>query len=72
MATKKRFHGAPKKNIISEDRTAIANMPKDVVYRSWGYMPTLDGARLDDTMAGIDDQLWDNLHKIDRNRRNRS
>lgn len=44
-------------SMISEDKSAIANLPQGVIMKSWAdnesYMPE----NLDDTMRGIDEQI---------------
>lgn len=49
--------------MISEDRTAIANMPQQVIMKDWSdkkiYMP--EG--LDDTIRGIDEQIREDNNK---------
>ncbi|HXB11340.1 MAG TPA: hypothetical protein VNZ45_05095 [Bacteroidia bacterium] len=50
--------------MISENRSAIANMPQEVMIKHWpspsGY--AIDG-RLDDTIRGINEQMSDDVRK---------
>ena len=44
-------------SMISEDKSACANLPQDVKYHAWpkpGYYANYD---LDDTVRGIDEQM---------------
>ena len=44
-------------SMISENKSAVANMPQEVVYKAWpkaGHYASYD---LDDTIRGIDEQM---------------
>jgi hypothetical protein len=70
MAAKKRFHGSYEgasgrrtqemqdAGMIHENRSAVANMPQEVMYKSW---PSASYGMLDsgmnDTISGINNQM---------------
>jgi hypothetical protein len=46
-------------HMISEDRTAIANMPQNVVMHEWPRHPYGKQSQLNDTIGGVDRQIRD-------------
>lgn len=52
--------------MIREDRSEIANLPQDVVYKEYPKMPMGGNYRLDDTVEGVDDNLKDSMRTMDR------
>lgn len=49
------------KSMLSEDRSAIANLPQSVKYTSWPKMPSNSSVYLEDTIYGIDNQIKGDL-----------
>lgn len=66
---KKKFHGMYEGSserrhqemkdagMIHEDKSAVANMPQGVMYKSWPKSNVGLDSRLDDTISGIDRQM---------------
>lgn len=48
--------------MISEDRSAIANMPQEVKYVQYPQDPYYVSPKLNDTMRGIDRQISDDVY----------
>lgn len=44
-------------HMISENRSAIANMPQEVMYKMWPKPKQYHDYGLDDTIKGIDEQM---------------
>lgn len=44
-------------SMISEDKSACANLPQDVKYHAWPQPGYYAEYRLDDTIRGIDEQM---------------
>ncbi len=44
-------------SMISEDRSAIANMPQNVIMKDWSDKETYMPEDIDDTIRGIDEQI---------------
>jgi len=52
----RRMHEMREAGMISEDKSAVANMPQSVMYKPWGgRYDELDHGQ-DDTIRGIDEQ----------------
>ena len=72
---KKRYYNNERRDeardfaMLSEDRSAVANMPQQVVYRAWprGYEGERDGG-ISDTITGIDDQMGADARGMRRER----
>jgi len=63
MAKKKRFHNSKRgAGMISEDRSAIANLPQQVVYAGYPKNPSYS-YDLNDDIRGIDVQISDDVKK---------
>jgi len=56
---KKRYYGG----MINDDTSAIANLPQQVIYKKYPEMPYNMPEGLDDTMAGVDRQIKDDLKR---------
>lgn len=68
---KKKYRGGMDEGymgMISEDHSAVANMPQNVKQMAYPRTDYLDGAYLDDTIRGIDETLRDNIGTTDRYR----
>jgi hypothetical protein len=50
-------------SMISEDRSAIANMPQNVIMKDWSDKETYMPENLDDTIRGIDEQIREDNSK---------
>lgn len=53
-------------NMISEDRSAIANLPQGVMYKPWPKSKHYHDYGLDDTIRGIDEQQDKDNSKMER------
>ena len=51
--------------MISADRSAVANLPKEVVQEAYPKSRYFDGYYLDDTQRGIDDNVDNSIRKIE-------
>lgn len=47
--------------MLSENRSAVANMPQDVKYHAWPLPDVGLDARVDDTITKIDKQMGDDM-----------
>ena len=56
--------------MISEDRSAIANMPQNVVYKEYPAYGVYLNQNLDDTMAGIQKQQSGDVGKANSQKPN--
>lgn len=54
-------------SMLHEDRTAIANMPQQVIYREYPKVRGYLNPNLDDTISGIDRQMEMDNKKRDEN-----
>ena len=54
--------------MLSEDRSAIANMPQQVIYREYPKGEMYLRSNLDDTMSGIDKQMNEDVGVANRNK----
>lgn len=52
--------------MISEDHSAPANLPQDVVHKYYPKCEYLDSHYLDDTIRGVDDNIDDSVRRTDR------
>lgn len=75
MATKKRFYSESEKQLesrdsgmLSDDKSAIANMPQDVKYHEWPRSASYAQYELTDTIAGVDAQMRDDAAGAKRHR----
>jgi len=50
--------------MISEDHSAPANLPQEVVHKYYPKCPYMDAGELDDTIRGLDDVRKDEIRKI--------
>ena len=50
-------------SMISEDRSAIANMPQNVIMKDWSGTETYMPEDIDDTIRGIDEQIKEDNSK---------
>lgn len=48
--------------MISEDRNAIANLPQQPMIKMYPQAPYYEGADLNDTIRGVDEQMWKDSH----------
>ena len=55
-------------SMISEDRSAIANLPQEVKYTSWPNPADYPSYGLDDTIRGIDMQRGEDYRGMQRHR----
>lgn len=53
-------------NMISEDHSAPANLPQEVVHKYYPKCDYMDGYALDDTARGLDDVRKDEISKIEK------
>ena len=53
-------------HMISEDKSAIANMPQQVMYKAWPKARHYHDYGLDDTIRGIDEQQDKDNSKMER------
>lgn len=51
--------------MISEDRSAPANLPQGVVSKEYPKTDYMDSHYLDDSIRGVDDTLKDNIKMVD-------
>lgn len=51
--------------MIREDRTAIANLPQQVIMKQYPTSPYSDQPDLNDTVRGVDEQMWKDSHGRD-------
>ena len=51
--------------MISEDHSAPANLPQQVVHKYYKKVPYMNAGELDDTIRGLDDVRKDEIRKID-------
>lgn len=51
--------------MISEDHSAPANLPQNVVHKYYPKDQMVDNYYLDDTLCGIDDNIDDSVRKIE-------
>jgi len=65
---KKRYYEDPLRRreyedsmMIREDRNAIANLPQEVKYVEYPKEPYYNGPKLNDTISGVDKQIWDDV-----------
>lgn len=54
-------------NMISEDHSAPANLPQEVIHKFYPKCEYVDSYYLDDTRRGIDDNIDDSVRKVERN-----
>lgn len=54
---KEKYYSSKKSGMISENRSAVANMPQEVVYRAYPQGIEDFDAQIDDTISGIDAQM---------------
>lgn len=54
--------------MLSEDRSAVANLPQDVIVKQYPRCPYGLDSYLDDTMSGIDKQIGSDDGAARRNR----
>lgn len=54
--------------MISEDRSACANLPQDVKYHAWPKSGNYANYDLDDTIGGIDRQIGADSSGMKRNK----
>ena len=59
---KQEMHDA---GMITEDHSAVANMPQDVKYKPWPSAHSGMDHMIDDTIAGINRQMQPNLFTAD-------
>ena len=52
--------------MISEDHSAPANLPQDVVHKYYPKMDYMDSHYLDDTIRGVDDNYDDSIDRVER------
>jgi hypothetical protein len=52
--------------MISEDHSAVANLPQSVIQKTYPKCKYMDQYELDDTMRGIDSQIDDSIDRTDR------
>lgn len=72
---KKRFYEASQRGMeardsrmLSEDKSAVANMPQDVKYHAWPKGAGYADYTLDDTISGIDKQMGDDVSGMKRHK----
>lgn len=53
-------------NMISEDRSAPANLPQQVVMKDWPKARHYSDYGLDDTIGGIDEQMDKDNRKMEK------
>lgn len=53
--------------MISEDRSAPANLPQGVVHKYYPKTDSMDKYGLDDTIRGVDDNINDSVRRADAN-----
>ena len=53
--------------MISEDHSAVANLPQEVVQKTYPKGKYLGGYELDDTMRGLDDSRSQDIKLMERN-----
>lgn len=53
--------------MISEDRSAPANLPQHVVHKYYPKEGYMDRYELDDTIEGVDDQIKDSVRHLEKN-----
>lgn len=54
---KEKYYSSKKGGMLSENRSAVANMPQEVIYKAYPQGMQDFDAQLDDTIAGIDAQM---------------
>lgn len=67
-AMKKSFKGGLDSGymgMLSEDHSATANLPQEVVYEYYPKREYMDSHYLDDTIKGVDDNNRDNISRVD-------
>lgn len=52
--------------MLSEDHSAPANLPQEVVHKYYKKCSYMDGYGLDDTIRGLDDTRNDDIRKIEK------
>ena len=53
-------------HMLSEDRSALANMPQNVIQKTYPKCGYLDTHELDDTMRGLDDTRKEDIRNLER------
>jgi hypothetical protein len=53
--------------MISEDHSAPANLPQNVIHKYYSKCEYMGGYELDDTIEGLDDTRDDDIDMIERN-----
>lgn len=51
--------------MISEDHSAVANMPQNVVQKEYSKTGFTSRYELDDTITGVDENIKDGVRKMD-------
>lgn len=64
---RKRFEDS---GMIREDRNAVANMPQNVIMKDWPQASYGEKSYLDDTIRGIDSQMFDDTSEMRKNKKN--
>jgi len=54
-------------SMLSEDRSAPANMPQDVVHKTYPRTKFMDRYEIDDTMKGLDETRDYEIRKMESN-----
>lgn len=54
--------------MISEDRSAVANMPQNVIYKAWPKAGQYANYNLNDTISGINAQMDEDGRKMRSNK----
>jgi len=52
--------------MISEDHSAVANLPQEVIQKTYPKCDYMDAYELDDTIRGLDDTRDEDIRKIER------
>ena len=68
----KRYHSSQtrmeREGMIREDRSAPANLPQEVVHKNYPKGSYGLRGNLDDTIRGVDNQLYEDERQMDRDR----
>jgi len=60
MAAKKKYYGG----MISEDKSQVANMPQEVIYRAYSDVDySMMTESIDDKMSGVERQMSEDKNK---------